>query len=304
MRAAAPDPSACDRCHAPLAAVLGRGDPLVAEGVTCEVCHAISTVELGANGASWTLQLAGNRKFGPLCDVVEPYFHRAGCSPLHAESKLCAACHHLELSVAGATLPVFSEFTEWQHGEAMSAGLHCQSCHMPKLGGAVASGGPRRAGVSQHGDGPATGDALELAAEVRSDADGLAVSGTVTVSGAGHGLPVGVPGRELVVIAELVDGTGQINTSAEQIYSRVLVDAEGREVPFFAATRVGADTRLKAGEARPFTLRLPAAPAGVGVRVRLLDRPLSRALAQRLALTPEPRVLTTQSFAAPWEAAP
>jgi hypothetical protein len=303
MRAAAPDATACDRCHAPLAAVLGRSDPLAAEGVTCEVCHAISAVELAPDAAAWSLQLAENRKYGPLCDVQEPYFHRAGCSPLHSESRLCAACHHLAAPAAdGASLPVFSEFAEWQHGDAMSAGLHCQGCHMPRSAGAVASGGPQRRSRSRHGDGPATGDALKLEARAVTTADGLELRGLLRVSGAAHGLPAGLPGRELVLQADLVDGTGRIVASERAVYSRVLVDAGGREVPFWAATRVGADTRLRADEARAFTLRLPA--AGVAVELRLIDRALSPALAGALGLDPPARELQALRLAAPWEPGP
>jgi hypothetical protein len=306
MRAAAPDAAACDRCHAPLAAVIGRADPLVAEGVTCEVCHAIAAVELGPASSAWTLQLAENRKYGPMCDAREPYFHRAGCSPLHTESRLCAACHHLTRpGDEGTALPVFSEFAEWQHGSAMSAGVQCQGCHMSKLGGAVASGGPRRPGVSHHGDGPAAGEALRVEARVLAGADGLTVTGLLHVGGVGHDLPAGLPGRELALVSELVDGTGATLATDTAIYSRVLVDAQGREVPFFAATRVGGDTRLRADEARPFALRLPAAPRGAAVLLHLHDRPLSQALARALAIEPPaPRVLATQRFTAPWEVAP
>lgn len=304
MRAAAPDAAACDRCHAPLAAVLGRAAPLAAEGVTCEVCHALAAVEIPPDGATpaWSLQLAENRKYGPLCDVKEPYFHRAGCSPLHAQSRLCAACHHLtQPGEPGVTLPVFSEFAEWQHDEAMTVGVQCQGCHMPKSAGTVASGGPPRASVSHHGDGPDAGDAIRVEARVVGGPRGLAVTGFVHVSGVAHGLPAGVPGRELAVVSELVDETGEILATSEAVYSRVLVDAAGHEAPFFAARRVGSDTRLRPGEARAFALKLPAAPAGGAVVVRLVDRPLSQALARALAIVPPTaRVLSQQRLEGPW----
>lgn len=297
MRAAAPEAAACDRCHAPLAAVLGRADPLAGEGVNCDVCHALAAVELGPASASWSLELADNRKYGPLCDAAEPYFHRAGCSPLHGESRLCAACHHLN-----APLPVFSEFAEWQHGEAMSSGVQCQGCHMGKRAGAVASGGPERRMVSQHGDGPAPGDGLQLTASAVAVPGGVLLRGALKVSGVGHSVPAGLPGRELALVAELVDGTGQVTASAELVYSKRLVDGAGREVPFFAATRVGADTRLQADETRSFALGL--AGAGVGAVLRLVERPLSRELARGLGLELPARELQVRRFAAPWEPGP
>lgn len=304
MRAQAPDAAACDRCHAPIAAFVGRDSAVAAEGVTCEVCHTIAAVTLAPLAATWTLQLAENRKYGPICDAVDPYFHRTGCSPLHAESRLCAACHHLGHAPAeGPAVPVFSEFEEWQHGETMPAGLHCQGCHMPQRRRAAASGGPVRTAVSQHGDGAETGDALRLEAHARLGAEGLRVSGHLEVSGAPHALPVGLPGRELRLVADLVAGTGELLASADAVYSRVLVDAQGVEAPFFRALRVGGDTRLRPDERRAFELRLPAAPPGAHVELRLLERALSPGLALALALTPPaPRVLQTRRFTAPWEA--
>lgn len=285
MRARAPAADACDRCHAPLAAALGRASPAAEEGVTCEVCHTIAEVALAPAAASWSLRLAERRKYGPLCDAAEPYFHRAGCSPLHAESRLCAACHHLGHPLAdGSSLPVFSEFEEWQHGEVVPGGPHCQGCHMPERRGQAASGGPTRAGVSHHGDGPATGDAVKVEAEVHAGPAGLVVRGLVRLSGAPHAVPVGLPGRELALVAELVDGSGSVLAADAARFSRVLVDAAGVEAPFFAALRVGADTRLQPNEARAFELRLPAAPPGARVELALEDRRLSAGLARALGL--------------------
>jgi hypothetical protein len=109
---AEPGAEGCDRCHAPLAAALGPGDAVTAEGVTCDVCHTIDRVELGQKGAIFALRLDGNVKFGPLCDARDQYFHRMGCSPLHREAIFCAACHtHRE-----GDLPVYTEYQEWRDG--------------------------------------------------------------------------------------------------------------------------------------------------------------------------------------------
>lgn len=306
MRARAPDAAACDRCHAPLAAALGRADAVADEGVTCDVCHTIADVAVAPAAAAWSLRLAENRKYGPICDAAEPYFHRAGCSPLHAESRLCAACHHLQHAGEGdALLPVFSEFEEWQHGPAMTAGVQCQGCHMPDRDGLVASGGAPRSGLARHGDGPAAGDAVRLEARVFAVPDGLVVRAGALVSGAPHALPVGLPGRELAVVAELVDETGTILARDEATFRRVLLDAAGREAPFFAAVRAGDDTRLQPGARRDFELRLPTAPPGARVELSLERRALSAALAEALEIArPPAERLLTRRFAAPWEPSP
>jgi hypothetical protein len=285
MHARAPEPAACDRCHAPLLGALDRAEPVTAEGVTCEVCHAIAEVTVAANTAAWTLQLAQNRKYGPLCDAQPPYFHRVGCSPLHATSVLCAACHHgAHTAPARDVPPVFGEFAEWQHHEAMPGELECQGCHMPEQRGQVANGGHTRDGVSDHAFAPAA--SVALAASLRRTPDELVVEVSLTSAGAVHALPVGVPGRQLVLTAAALDADGQPLATDEAVLARTLVDAAGVEAPFFLAARQAADTRLQPGEARRITLHLPAAAATVDVSLR--ERPLSPELARSLGLAPPP----------------
>lgn len=291
MRARAPEPAACDRCHAPLAAALARPDPAAAEGVTCDVCHTIDDVALAPDAATWALQLAQNRKYGPLCDAKAPYFHRVGCSPLHATSRLCAACHHrAHVAAARDIPPVFGEFEEWQHHGAMGDALECQGCHMPDARGQVASGATAREGVSDHEFSPAT--SVALAPRVRREPDGLAVEVTLTSDGSVHALPVGLPGRQLVLTAAAVDADGHPLGQDEAVFARTLIDEHGAEVPFFAAVRQAADTRLQAGERRSVALRVPAAAASI--QLTLSER-LSPALARSLALpAPLPRVLESR----------
>lgn len=293
MRERAPEPSACDRCHAPLAAVLAPADPLADEGVSCEVCHGIADVAVGPAAAEWSLHIAENRKYGPLCGDVQPtYFHRTGCSPLHTESRLCAACHHLaQAAPDGRLLPVFSEFEEWQHGSVTDAGLPCQGCHMPEARAQVASGGDIRGGVSSHRF--ATPDRMgAIEATLGRDADGQVVVVTLRNDGAPHAIPTGLPGRRLELRAVLVDAHGAALAEAVAAFTRVLVDADGREVPFFAAVREAEDSRLRPGEARVVALRLPA--GGVAALLTLVDVPLAPAIAAAIAVPPPPpRTLQT-----------
>ena len=292
MRAQAPAPAGCDRCHAPLAGVVDRAEPVVSEGVTCEVCHTIDEVVLTPEAAEWAPQVARNRKYGPLCDAQSPYFHRTGCSPLHEQSRLCAACHHRAHDVAARAVPaVFSEFEEWQHHDAMRGGLHCQGCHMPDGRGQVASGARTRDGVSDHVFAPSTG--VTVAASLRRDPDGLVVAATVSSAGAVHALPVGLPGRQLVLVAAGVDADERPLGEDEAVFARTLVDERGAPAPFYAATRLAADTRLQVGEVRQVTLRVPS--AAVRVKLSLLARPLAPALATVLGVAAPPaRVLETR----------
>jgi len=291
MRARAPEPAGCDRCHAPLAGLVDRAEPVVAEGVTCEVCHTIDDVVLTPGPAEWAPQIARNRKYGPLCDAQPPYFHRTGCSPLHEQSRLCAACHHRAHDAARAAPTVLSEFEEWQHHDAMRGGLHCQGCHMADGRGQVANGGPTRDGVSDHTFPASAG--VAVAADLRREQGGLVVVATVTSAGAVHALPVGLPGRQLVLVAVGVDADERWVGEDEAVFTRTLVDERGVEAPFYAAVRQAADTRLQVGEARQVTLRVPA--AAVQVKLSLLARPVSPELARTLGVAPPtPRVIETR----------
>ena len=61
---------------------------------------------------------------------------------------------------------------------------------------------------------------------------------------AAHYVPSGLPERRIVVQVRLVDAAGTETWHDQRELGRVLVDASGNEVPFWAATRVGADTRI------------------------------------------------------------
>lgn len=281
MRAQAPDAAACDRCHAPLRAVLPEGEPAVADGVACEVCHRLAAATPAPAGGTLELELGGKRMRGTLCDAKAPYFHRIACAPELAGADACGACHWLEEPV-----PTFTTFAEWRHG-ATGGAAACQSCHMNGRPGPVASGGPARARVPDHGPSEA-GVAIDWRMSAKTGPGTVRVEVELRNAGAAHAVPAGLPGRALVVRAELHDAKGMSLGSSEQALRRLLVDAAGEEVPFFAAAREAEDTRLREAETRKLALELPAPPGEVRVDVTLGLRPLSPALAARLGLPAPP----------------
>ena len=291
----------CDRCHAPLVGAIAADDPIHAEGVTCDVCHAIAEVRAGAGGAlAPAFDLVSTRRYGPLCDARDHYFHRMGCSPLHAESRLCGACHQLEWPTAAGTVPVFTEFAEWQAAVDPAAGPSCQRCHMEGGAGEVARGWPARPQVSSHAflSDEERGGGLTLALRLAEGA-GPGVEATVGNDGAAHALPAGLPGRRIVLVLRALDAEGAEVAREERAYARVLVDESGAEVPFYAAARVAEDSRLGAGERR--IERWSVATAGVAAfEAELWLRPLPAEVAARLEIAP-PRahLLGRRRIAAP-----
>ena len=291
MRAKAPD-GACDRCHSPLLDRVAPGELVASEGVTCELCHGIKGVVEHDGGAVYTLGLDENIKYGPHCDVRDNYFHKVGCSPLHAEARVCSGCHQWSMELpAGGHLAIFTEYDEWLGSGAAKAGIACQDCHMPGVAAEIALGSPVRASVSHHGllgrDGALRRAALSLALTVDDATPKLRAAITLTNVGAGHKVPTGLPGRQVVLRVRVVDPQGREIDRAERIYARVLVDEGGVEVPFYAATREASDDRLGHREARQVTFLLEP-PAEGEVLAEVSWRELSPKLAESLG-QPAPR---------------
>lgn len=286
-RKQASDGKTCDSCHAPLTRFLPRGEPAVEEGVTCDVCHNIKAVEIGPERGVATITVGDMIKYGPLCDAKKHYFHEMGCSPLHETAVLCAACHQWTRN----GLPIYTTYADWKAGPYGEAGKECQSCHMPGVRAEVAEGSPPRDNVPDHSflgtKGTLRKQAAWLTVEL-ADRDGkLEVAATVHNRGAGHYIPSGSPGRRLVVVARLVDGTGKELSKGETSFGRRLVDASGKLAPHHRATKVGEDARIAPKKKRRQTIALGAVAAGT-VHVELRWRPIDHKLAAQLEVAPGP----------------
>lgn len=284
----------CDRCHAPLRAIVKDDARVVAEGVTCDVCHTIKAVEPDAKGTELALDVAGATRYGPLCNLEDHYFHKMGCSPLHARSEMCGGCHLWTTHTpAMKELDVLTTYAEWRDGPYAEVEQPCQGCHMPAIEGAVAVGWDTEARASDHG---MFGDGDELrrraiGLELKVDAEGnmLSVDLDVINKGGGHSLPAGLPGRRIVARASALGADGKERAHEERTYAKVLVDESGEEVPFYAAARVQSDTRLAADERRHEQFSLPAEGV-VEVRVEVFAHALSATVAESLGVAAPPPV--------------
>jgi hypothetical protein len=143
------------------------------DGVTCSVCHQITSQNLGRresfNGGflvGTPAAASDHPEFGPF--AVEPGQQRimqtstGGFRPTQAahirDSAMCATCHTLytkSLAPDGKFLGYFPEqvpYLEWQHSDYPQK-YSCQGCHMPEVQGdaRIASVmGPLRSGIRQH----------------------------------------------------------------------------------------------------------------------------------------------------------
>jgi hypothetical protein len=168
----------CAECHMPMAtritrAAGGKGEMfahlpinkrgasalqrLAADGVSCTVCHQISSDRLGTRDSfngEFVLKptpASGARAiFGPYkIDAGRTTIMRSVSgfvqeeAPHIKQSELCATCHTLITQAFGpkgeviGSLPEQMNFQEWQHSDFNTEKRSCQSCHMPAAAGPI-----------------------------------------------------------------------------------------------------------------------------------------------------------------------
>jgi hypothetical protein len=130
---------------------------LATDGVSCTVCHQISSERLGSresfNGNFVVAPpLANGRRrafgaFAPDSGRSRVMHSVTGFEQEQAahiqQSALCATCHTLVTVARGAdgtivgSLPEQMPFQEWRHSAFEGEGRSCQSCHMPRVDGPV-----------------------------------------------------------------------------------------------------------------------------------------------------------------------
>lgn len=153
----------CLRCHTPMvhheAVLNGKAPPRLAvavddedaaadDGVSCTVCHMISTDGLGTMGSfSGRPKFNDDRTiFGPFEDVLtRPMQGQVNYTPKQGDhirtAGLCATCHTLFTEHHGTSFPEQTPYLEWRNSEFNNERegadpkktRTCQQCHMPEL---------------------------------------------------------------------------------------------------------------------------------------------------------------------------
>lgn len=249
----------CLRCHAPLAELTadsGLKQRVTWEGVNCDVCHSLVSVDHSQKPPKMVFDI-GEVKRGPIKDAVS-MAHEVAYSPLHQQSLVCAGCH--EYTTPEGT-EVISTWSEWVTSSASKDGRTCQSCHMATTRANVVDPKVKRvrADVNLHEvPGGHSLDQLHKALGVnlqtRREGEALTVQVDLKNKGAGHAVPTGMPGRK--VWLEVSVGTdGGKSFQEKRVYTRSFEDAQGqpitRDSRYFSpgAKQVG-DTRIRPDEKR------------------------------------------------------
>lgn len=253
--------SVCLRCHAPVATVTGDLDlknPASREGISCDYCHSIVSVDLGRRDRPFKVALDGVKR-GPFGDAESPA-HRVAVSELHLSAEFCAGCHEYENEDG---LPILSTYSEWRLSPQAAQGKTCQKCHMPLgEGDTVRPGvGTGRKGINLHDiSGGHSSEQVRRAATAkilrveRQSPTSAVVEVEVANVGSGHSIPTGLPTRKLILEVALFCDGKEVQRF-ERPYQRVLLDKSGQPImddhrTILEARSVRDDNRLRAGERR------------------------------------------------------
>jgi hypothetical protein len=298
----------CLECHAPLAALTGDTKldlRLTWEGVSCEVCHSLVSVEFSGTGPRQVLD-TGPAKRGPVKDAPSTA-HEVAYSELHVDSLACAWCHEY---VNSEGTPVLTTYSEWKSSSAASEGVTCQQCHMGATRTEVDDPRVQRdpgAEINLHEvPGGHSLDQLHrslgLSIDSSRDGDRLVLQIGVRNKGAGHAVPTGMPGRRVVM--DVAVGTSDGASFEEQrVYGKFFVAADGapivRDMDYFApGVELDRDSRIRADERRmeEFGFDVGAdATAYVTVKLHYIHSPLGTEEARTdLTFLSEKRVLLPQ----------
>ncbi|TAM82677.1 MAG: hypothetical protein EPN47_08450 [Acidobacteria bacterium] len=261
--------SVCLGCHSPTVAVtgdLGLVRKVSWEGITCDYCHSIRSVDMGGPNPRAIVEY-GNVKMGPWKGLSSPA-HSTAYSAVHSSSLLCATCHQYRNSLG---FPVLTTYSEWQKGPYAAQHIGCQSCHMYRVEGEVVDPRVKRtsgAAINLH-QMPGSHSLAQLDKAIHGQlsvthgGDQLHVEVSVTNQGAGHMVPTGSPLRKLILRVSAFPFGGR-PARQERIFSRVVADQQGRvlnreDLVFIKAAKMVSDTRLAPGETRKesFTFIVP-----------------------------------------------
>jgi len=145
----------CFQCHAPVGFLTDNTkpsfafsdlDPLVREGITCDLCHVLRPPYLSTDQTIRYTVDPGPVKYGTLRDPEPTSAHEHGYDSDYDRSDVCRQCH--DLTVNG--VPVEVTFTEWQNSAWGGMSVECQSCHMKKYTGRATPTGPVRNNLHRH----------------------------------------------------------------------------------------------------------------------------------------------------------
>jgi len=329
----------CALCHAPAAALrapwnsdMTRLDEMGRRGVFCDFCHKIYEVDLSNLGSVYGVNAIRLRRpfpdrwvvFGPLNDAGR----LSSYHPLYHKSEFCAPCHSCDFW----GVPIYTSFPEWQASPYKEMGIQCQDCHYRPTGDVI-NVAPMthcrerdpdnipshmimgRENISLHRE------SAFLSIDARVEADGSLVA-TVGVLNAfaGHYLPTGRPIRNIILLVDAYDASGEpLEFVGDQVvpiyggagggprdyagrpgkmFAKILVDQMGNHpAPSWRQTMILSDTRIPPLETdlSTYEFAMPTTGSSATVEARLIYRRAFKGLADEKGWDMEDVLMTSES---------
>jgi len=298
----------CNACHGPVAVMGGElksvdqsGVSQVGmEGVTCDFCHQVSGTTEPIGNTS-VIVTGDGVKLAQLKDPQAP--HPAAYSAFHETAEFCGSCHNVDHPGNGMHLE--ATYTEWKNGPYAAEGIVCQDCHMtpgpgvtkPNPGKAAGMGPDREhiytmtfaGGNVGLGDADLAEERLKAAATLELDVPEIVESGevalttTITNSGAGHYLPTGLTEvRQMWLQVTAVDQSGAELLNERRDFVSVLQDADGNfPVDLWDAAGFKSDDRIPPRESTSNEYAFPMPDGPVTVTAALYYRSCSEEMAAK-----------------------
>jgi len=268
----------CLSCHSPTTRITGDyflNSNISKEGVTCDFCHTVTSVDLDSNTPKIINQVGAIIR-GPFSDVTSPA-HNIERSDLHLKSELCAGCHELK---GENGVPILSTYSEWKEGPYREQGIQCQNCHMPEMFNVpdvnpdvkvtrnfakdhAVLGGHSQIKLSK---------AATISTKVKLENNKAVVEALVHNRESGHKIPTGTPARKIILEVALSDKGGKILSTQSRTYQKVMVDdsgnilTEGGDI-FLKSDRVLSDNRIAPKEVRKEVFEFPVPKGLSGFKV-------------------------------------
>jgi len=224
----------CRKCHAPTTLFTKDADaalPITSEGVACDFCHSIESVDL-ASPDVFKLDVAGKKR-ASMKDAKSPA-HSTAYAEWFNKSEMCAGCHEIT-SLHG--LKTATTYSEWKKSEYAAKGVQCQGCHMPLVSGnpvdpsvkPASSGKVHDHSLSHNVDVMKGALRLHLVKSERSKGERYIVDIDVTNARAGHAVPTGTQPREVVLEVTVQDADGRTE-SQKKTFGKKIADADGKVI--------------------------------------------------------------------------
>ncbi len=212
----------CNGCHAPLAFLAGdippqqpQAETRANEGVSCDLCHAITGFE-GEIPFNFNYVLDPGKTKQGTRPGRESDYHGIAVNDFLKSAEFCGICHN-EKDPFG--MWVKSTHLEWQEGPYGRAGIVCQQCHMPAADGPLVEDGDIVPGARQHTFAGVhfpqmVAGAIQVLLYPRQDSvtpgETITLDATLMNTKAGHMIPSGSAEERVVWLhVEAVDSLGK-----------------------------------------------------------------------------------------------